>query len=110
MSQTIGLTEDVTIYGKKEIGLKARIDTGATASSLDIELSDELCLGPITRQKRVRSAHGTMLRPVVECEILLAGRRIKGEFTLANRKHMKYKMLIGQNILRDGFLIDPSRE
>ena len=106
----IGLTEKVTLFspkGKKQY--LARIDTGATKSSLDAVLVAQLELGPIVSSRMVKSAHGNRLRPVIEAEIEIAGKRIKEKFTLAERDHMNYKILIGQNILIKGFLIDPSK-
>ena len=107
---TLGLTEDVTIisHGKRR-KVKACIDTGATKSSLDSRLASELGLGPIVNSKLVRNAHGNTLRPVVLCDIEISGRRIRAEFTLADREEMNYKMLIGQNVLTLGFLIDPGK-
>ena len=105
----IGLSEKVIIYGKKDKKeLKARIDTGATKSSMDIKLYKELGLGPIIKKKLVKSAHGSQRRPVINAEVKLVGKKMKAEFTLADRIHMRYKCLIGQNILKYGFLIDPS--
>ena len=106
----IGLTEFVTICGESEKKIKARIDTGATRSSMDINLAGELHLGPIIKRKKIKSAHGSRLRPVIEAEIDLEGKKIRTEFTLADRSHMKYKILIGQNALKKYFLIDPSRD
>ena len=104
----IGLTEYVTIFSRRRKKIKARIDTGATRSSMDIKLAEELHLGPIIKRKRVKSAHGSRLRPVIECEIMIAKQRIKAEFTLADREHMKYKVLIGQNVLKSKkFMINP---
>ncbi|MBN2141880.1 ATP-dependent zinc protease, partial [Candidatus Woesearchaeota archaeon] len=40
-------------------------------------------------------------------KIVLGGKEIESKFTLADRSHMKYPVLIGQNILRKNFLIDP---
>jgi len=105
----VGLTEMTTLYskdGKKEV--LARIDTGATKSSLDLTLASKLELGPVVDSKLVKSAHGSKLRPVIEAEIEIKDRKLKVLFTLADRGHMKYKVLIGQNVLKDGFLIDPS--
>lgn len=108
----IGLTEPVIVVGpkgdKKEV--IARIDTGATKSSIDVKLAADLSLGPITKAKLIRSASGAGLRAVVDAKILLADKELKTEFTLADRSHMKFPVLIGQNILKDGFLIDPSKE
>ncbi|MBD3314022.1 hypothetical protein GF345_06270 [Candidatus Woesearchaeota archaeon] len=107
----VGLNERITVYGPK--GRKevvARIDTGATKSSIDVKLAAELRLGPILRSKMVKSASGNTLRPVIETEISIANKRIKSEFTLADRSHMKYSVLIGQNILKDNrFLVDPTK-
>ena len=108
---TIGLTEYVTIHGIKKKRIKARIDTGATRSSMDTTLAKQLHLGPIIKRKKVKSAHGSRLRPVIECQIELANKKMLSEFTLADREHMRYKVLIGQNVLKQQkFLIDPSIE
>lgn len=111
MNKIIGLTEKVTLFGKdgKKKRLVARIDTGATKSSMDARLAASLQLGPVIKTKLVKSAQGKSLRPVIEATIQVAGKKIKQEFTLADRLHMKYHMLIGQNILKKGFLIDPRK-
>ncbi|MBN2567538.1 ATP-dependent zinc protease [Candidatus Woesearchaeota archaeon] len=103
----IGLTEEVVVvgdYGEKR--LIARVDTGATKSSVDARLAAELRLGPVTRTKMVKSAHGHSLRPAIDATIEIAGKRLTSDFTLADRSNLKYKVLLGQNILK-GFLIDP---
>lgn len=105
----IGLTEEIELVSKNsQKKVVAKIDTGATKSSVDINLATQLKLGPIIKSKVVKSAHGNQLRPVIEGEIILAGKNMKSEFTLADRTHMKYKVLIGVNILEQGFLVDPS--
>ena len=106
----IGLDEKVKIqYSSGKKNVVAKIDTGATKSSIDTNLAAELKLGPVIKSKLVKSAHGSKLRPIIEATIELAGKKIKSEFTLADRAHMKYRILIGQNILKDGFLIDPTK-
>ena len=106
----IGLAEKVSIkYDRGSKIVVAKIDTGATKSSIDTNLAAELRLGPVIKSKLVKSAHGSKLRPIIEAQIELAGKKIKSEFTLADRAHMKYRILIGQNILKDGFLIDPTK-
>ena len=107
----VGLIEKIRLIskdGKKE-EIIAKVDTGATKSSIDTSLADKLNLGPIVKTKVVKSAQGNQLRPIIEAEIILADRQMKSEFTLADRKHMKYKVLIGINILENGFLVDPSK-
>ena len=37
-------------------------------------------------------------------------KKIKAQFTLADRSHMRYPVLIGQNILKQGFLINPNKD
>jgi len=105
----VGLTENIRIIGRsKEKEVKAKIDTGATKSSIDARLAASLQLGPVIKTKLVKSAHGHSVRPVIKIDIELKGKRMKEEFTLADRKHLKYKVLIGQNILKKGFLVDAS--
>lgn len=104
----IGLTEQVTIYGaNKNKTVVARIDTGATKSSIDEKFAAELGLGDAHRRVLIKSAHGSRHRGVVNVDVEIKGQRIKAECTLAERSHMKYQFLIGQNILKKGFLIDP---
>ena len=108
----VGLTESISLISKNGSSkqVMAKIDTGATRSSIDIELATRLRLGPVIKSKMVKSASGNKLRPVIEGMVSMAGKKIKLEFTLADRKHMKYDVLIGVNVLKKGFLVDPSRK
>jgi len=108
----LGLIEEVTVIGRdgRKKSVLARIDTGAQSSSIDLQLAQELQLGPIVSTKNIRSSHGRSLRPVVRATIVLSGKEISDEFTLYNRSHMRYKILVGQNILKQGFLIDPVKK
>jgi len=106
----VGLTEKVFVFGAwKSKDVTARIDTGATKSSIDGSLARELGIGPVLRIAVVKAAHGISRRPVVVVKLKIAGRILAAEFTIAKRTHMRYRMLIGQNILKRGFLIDPSK-
>lgn len=106
----IGLAENIKIDGPEgSKDVMAKIDTGATKSSIDSKLAAELRLGPIIRTRLVKSAHGNSVRPVIDVTIELAEKKIKEQFTIANRDHMKYPVLLGQNILKKHFLIDPSK-
>ena len=107
----VGLIEKIIIRnGEEHTNIEARIDTGATKSSIDINLAGKLKLGPIVKTMMVKSAHGKRVRPVIHVEVELAGKRIQTEFTLADRGHMRYPVLIGQDILKEGFIIDPNFE
>ena len=92
----IGLIEKITVLGReKEKQVMAKIDTGATRSSIDSRLAAELNLGPVVATKLVKSAHGNSVRPIVKAKIELAGKKIDTKFTLADRAHMKYRVLVG---------------
>ena len=106
----IGLSQKITIFGKKSKTLVAKVDTGATKSSIDSKLASKLQLGPVIRTKLVKSAQGREIRPVILAEIKMCGKKMESEFTLADRTHLKYAVLIGQNILKKGFIIDPSKK
>jgi len=109
----IGLIEKVKIETKKggKRTIKAKIDTGATKSSMDINLATQLKTGPVVKSRLVKSAHGSSLRPVVMPTIEIGGKKIRRQFTLADRKHLKYPILIGVNVLKKGgFIVDPSKK
>ncbi|MFC1800864.1 RimK/LysX family protein [Nanoarchaeota archaeon] len=105
----LGLTEKITVIGpEKKKTVMARIDTGATKSSIDVALAADLKLGPVISKKLVKSASGTIMRPVIKAKVTLIRKNFNEEFTLAERSHLKYPVLIGQNILKkEKFLIDP---
>src|SRR3989338_9852333 len=110
-SVVIGLVEKIIIKGNgKSKTLLAKIDTGATKSSIDTGLAKKLSIGPVLRSRLIKSAHGSRFRPIVEADIVIAKKRMKAEFTVADRSHMKYTVLIGQNVLHNGFIIDPSKK
>ncbi|MBS3117877.1 ATP-dependent zinc protease [Candidatus Woesearchaeota archaeon] len=106
----LGLTERVVIYGKKRKQVIARIDTGAQKNSICTSLASQLELGPVLRTVRIRSATGRQVRPVVKAKMKIGPKLINASFSLADRTHMKYDLLIGTNTLKKGFLIDPSKK
>lgn len=107
----IGFIEPVICISKTEEHIVlARIDSGATRSSIDSHLVEQLGLGPFKGERTVKNAHGYSSRKLVEVTIELAGKRHTELFTVANRKHMKFPILIGGNILTKGFLIDPNKK
>lgn len=106
----VGLTEPITLTGEKsKKRVMAKVDTGADKSSIDMKLAAELQLGPVVKISLIKSASGSRKRPIISSNVLFAGKEMKVHFSIADRSHMKYKVLIGRNILKKGFLIDPSK-
>ena len=103
----VGLTEKIKINGHSVI---ARIDTGATLSSVCADLASKLKLGPVIRTATVLSSNSKTARPVIKAHIQIKNRKFNASFTISARTHMKYKVLIGQNILKKGFIIDASKQ
>jgi hypothetical protein len=103
----VGAVEEITVYGTKtEKQILARMDTGAQSSSIDRALASSLGTGSVVKTTTVRSAHGSAVRPVVMLEIEIAGVRRRGRFTIADRSKLRYPLLIGRDILKNGFLVD----
>ena len=102
----IGLTEKVVLENQK--GYRAKIDTGAESSSIDSEFFKKLEERKIEGYKIVRSALGKSKRAMVMLEVEFLGEKYKEKFTIADRKDMKFKILIGKDILkRSNVIIDP---
>lgn len=105
----LGLTEKVKLEtGKSYV---AKIDTGADSSSIDKSLVEHLEKKEILEHKVVRSALGRHKRPALKVEIELHGKKFNELFTVSDRSSLKYKLLIGNNILKkEGFLVDPCKK
>jgi hypothetical protein len=111
----LALIEEVELFyldsDSKTKKVLARVDSGATASSIDKVLAEEVGFKETNRVKLVKSASGVGRRPLILVKTKIKNKMMEEEFTLADRKHMKYPILIGQNILKKGdFLIDPNKE
>jgi hypothetical protein len=60
--------------------------------------------------RTVRSSSGHVEdRYVVLLDLSLVGRVITAEVTLSRRDEMGFRMLVGREALRQGFVVDPSR-
>ncbi len=109
----VGLVEPVIIEEKKDGKTRrklARIDTGATVSSIDNKLAKQLGYKPLKKMTTIKSANSVMKRKSTFIKLKLAGLEFKARFTLSERSHMKFQVLIGRNILKKGFLIDPLKD
>jgi hypothetical protein len=134
LSTQTGWREWVSLPGFDVPWIKAKIDTGARSSSLhafDIEHVDRdgepwvrfsvrpwqrsdtdavVVECPIRDERIVRSSSGhAEERIVVVVDLVLVGRAVPAELTLTNRDEMGFRMLIGREALRKGFVVDPGR-
>lgn len=130
-SLILGPTEIIRFPEYKWESVRARIDTGAKISAMHCErvnvnqtedgeilsfwLATEAS-GKTTRfttaefqEREIRSSFGQVeKRFTIKALIIIGGKRIRGKFTLTNRKKMSYPVLIGRNFLKGRFLVDVS--
>lgn len=110
-SVTVGVFEEVKIKGKngRRLTVTAKLDTGATRSSIDRKIAEELGLlteDNIILTRRFRSALGVAERPVIGITFWLKGKKIKTAVGVADRAALKKPFIIGTRDLR-GFLVEP---
>jgi hypothetical protein len=128
---TVGWREWASLPGIAVPWIKAKVDTGARSSSLHafdiVELpgdrvrfqvhpwqesdrDDTAAECAVYDRRVVRSSSGhTEERIVVLLDLVLAGRTVQAETTLTNRDQMGFRMLVGREALRQGFVVDPAR-
>ena len=102
----LGQVEEVKING---FILKAKIDTGADRNSICNSLVNKLKMESTGKKAIIKSSNGTIRREIYAGTLQIKGRKFDTIFTVADRRHLKYDALIGKNILKQGFLIDPSK-
>lgn len=104
----LNLVERIKIIGRDgEFKVEAKVDTGSKRTCIDSTLSRHLGIFPVGRKVRVVTA--AIKRPV-ERSLAKARIELKGEthrvmVSLENRSHMKYKAIIGMDIIRHYNLI-----
>ena len=132
----LGWLEHVRVSGL-DLELDAKLDTGATTSSIhaiilsepdredfdDEEADRDIVFKLVNEDGEERTVEtevvrwaaiktkkgGAIYRPVVELELCLGGRIIEDEVTLADRAHFNYETLIGRNMLeKAGIIVDSS--
>lgn len=103
----VNSVEPINIGGNEYF---ARIDTGATKSSICKSVVKKLKLGPAVDKVEVKNSHGVSHRDIILVEVNFAGIKTKIKFNVSDRSHMMYPILIGRNLLKKGFLVDCSNE
>lgn len=129
----IGLREWINLPELGMVGLRAKIDTGASTSSLhasDIQPFDlngeprvrftahlgtlvqsrHRCEAHLVSVKTIKSSNGqSQSRYVIRTHLTLGDREWPVEFTLTCRKTMRYRVLLGSKALVDGqLLVNPA--
>lgn len=130
----LGQAEWIYVTKAKE-NFKARIDTGATTSSINaVEIQEferdgkdwvkfnithnkdgdkKIIEAPVVRYVKIlqSSEPGEYdRRPVVELHVRIGGVAHKSEFTLTDRQHMDFPVLIGRSFIQDVILVDVSQD
>jgi hypothetical protein len=121
----IGAVEEVVLFpwGAK---LPARIDTGAGMTSLGIhdlaiknkvaqfrlpkKYGNTLINLPVVGHCNIRSADSREHRPIVEIELCLGSKRMRVQVNLNDRSHLDYPLIVGRNVLNQGFIVDCAQE
>ena len=129
-----GWREWVSLPGLGVGWIKAKLDTGARSSAIHAFDLEELtrdgerwvrytvhpwqdsdddavaCESKVLAQREVRSSSGHVEERYVVClELSMVGHLVTAEVTLSRRDEMGFRMLVGREALRQGFLVDPGR-
>jgi len=121
----IGSAEEVVLF-PWGVKLPARIDTGSELTSLDVrdltvknrvaqfrlpeKYGNILLSLPVIRYIKVRSADSRGRRPVVEIELCVGSKRMRMQATLNDRSQLEYPLMLGRNVLKQGFIVDCAEE
>lgn len=128
-SNVIGAVEPVYLPPMKS-PFMARIDTGATTSSLDVqdikkferdgnqwvsftvinrETNETYTFEkPISRKVKIKRIGDSERRLTVEMDVRMGGERFKADFTITTRNNFEYQALVGRNILLGRAIVDVS--
>ncbi len=126
----IGLREWINLPELGMVGLRAKIDTGASTSTLHasdivpferdgtrwvrftahlgtlVQRRHANCEAPMVTVKTIKSSNGqAQTRYVIRTQLALGDRLWPVDFTLACRKTMRYRVLLGAKALIDGQLV-----
>ena len=129
--QVIGFADRVDFPDLDWTDIEAKIDTGAFSSALhctDVKLvssgeqsrlhftlagargrKKKQFVTDLFQYKTVKNSFGqSEKRFVIQTRVLVMGRLIRAEFSLANRGTMRFPVLLGRKLLRNKFVVDVS--
>jgi hypothetical protein len=116
----IGSEEFVSLPELNVNMIHARVDTGAATSSLGVKwvkeeegviscllLNKQVVTFDSFKKKIIKSSFGHIEeRYVVKILINVLGRKVRTNFTLADRSKMKFPILLGRKLLKGKFMVD----
>ena len=126
-------SEELILLSSLQEKYKARIDTGATTSSLNatdiveferdgikwvrfnfsqaINNEAQIIEAKVARTILIRQANSSEAtrRPIIELPVQLGDIKMLTEFTLADRTHMTFPVLLGRTFLKDIVMVDVAR-
>lgn len=108
----IGAIEEVTVRGRREVKALAKIDTGASRTTIDTDLAARAGLGPVLDTVRIRAAVSEYpeTRALVDADIVIHGKRFDVPVAITDRQDMRFHVIIGMDILQNSkFLVDPTK-
>ena len=131
--ETIGATDVVDFPDLGWFDVPVRIDSGAATSAIHCSRVKLIQEGEITKlhfyldirrgapqqlfsvtdfkETVIRNSFGKEeKRYVIKTGIRIFGRKIRAEFSLANRRKMRYPVLLGRKFLKNRFMIDVSQQ
>lgn len=133
--RTIGRIEKVSLVDLGFMDLESKIDSGAYTSALHAQKIRKVTVDgkdfvifrlldkshhsyeendiklPLYKTKLVKSSNGyTQKRYSIRTRMKLGKKIYRIEFTLSDRKDMKYPILLGTKFIRKKFLIDVSKK
>lgn len=131
--QIIGATDVVDLPDLGWYNVPVRVDSGATTSSIHCSyirlIKDgekqllrfyldtkkgapkQSFLVTDFKERIVRNSSGKEeLRYVIKTRITIFGKSIRTEFSLANRRKMRYPILLGRKLLKGRFIVDVAQK
>ncbi len=108
----VGLIEKVKVTGKNgSREVMAVFDTGATRTSIDEKLANEVGLEKLSKKVRIKTKthpEDRVVRGVYKAKVEIRGRKFNVEANVTDRSSMTYPVLIGRDIIHGNFIVDVS--